>query len=167
MRKFEKTIVKALFILVAAVFFAGCLKDDVDESPYTAANEALLIGKWRAQMKSQNVAFDSTATKIYYFMDKTNVGTGPKVAAGDSVTVAYEGVFLDGTLFDYSTGITYVHKASDSRMISGWEESIEMLSKGGIGYFLVPSNLAYGSNGFYAIPPYTPLFFTIRILDIK
>lgn len=155
-----------LFLFLAGIF-SSCDKSDDSGSTNTAASEALLISKWKAQMKSTNVAYDSTATKIFYILDKTKVGTGAKVATGNTVTVKYTGAFMDGTIFDSSTSFTFVHKGASSRMIPGWEESIEMLNEGAKGTFLIPSSLAYGTTGYGSIPPYSPLFFTIEVVVIK
>ena len=118
-------------------------------------------------MKSTNVAYDSTATKIFYILDKTNAGPGAKVATGNTVTVKYTGAFMDGTIFDSSNSFTFVHKGASSRMIPGWEESIQLLNEGAKGTFLIPSSLAYGTTGYGSIPPYSPLFFTIEVVVIK
>ena len=160
-----------LKICALLLFFAGlvssCMKDDDNTSTNPAETEAALISKWRAKMKSTNIAYDSTATKIYYVIDKTKVGSGANVAPGNTVTVKYTGTYMDGTIFDSSESFTYVQKASTSRMIPGWEEAIELLNKGSKATFLIPSALAYGPYGYYTIPPYSPLFFVIEVVDIK
>ena len=167
MKQISITLKICLVILAGTVVFSSCKKYDINESSYTAENELLVINAWKKQMKSEKVNFDSTASKIYYIMDTTKVGSGPKVTSGNTVTVNYTGSYLDGTLFDFSNNYTYVHKGADQRMIPGWEEAIELLNKGSRGAFLIPSSLAYGPYGYYAIPPYTPLLFTIEVVDIK
>lgn len=163
-----KSILKIVLLLVGFIaVFSSCKKESTEESSYTAENEVILINAWKKQMKSEKVAFDSTATKIYYVMDATKVGSGPKVTSGNKLTVSYTGRYLDGTLFDFSNSYTYVHKAAGQRMIPGWEEAIELLNKGSRAAFLIPSSLAYGPDGYYSIPPYCPLLFTIEVLDIQ
>lgn len=156
-----------LFVISLTAFFSSCKKDEVVQSSYTAENEVLVISAWKSKMKSEKVNFDSTASKIYYIIDTTKVGSGPKVKTGNTVTVIYSGMYLDGTLFDFSNNYSYVHKLSTQRMIPGWEESIELLNKGSRGAFLIPSSLAYGPYGYYTIPPYCPLLFTIEVVDIQ
>lgn len=150
-----------------AAIFSSCKKDSPEQSSYTAENEVILINAWKKQLKSEKIAFDSTASKIYYIIDTTKVGTGLKVVSGNKVTVSYTGRYLDGTVFDFSNSYSYVHKATDQRMIPGWEEAIELLNKGSRAAFLIPSSLAYGPTGYYTIPPYCPLLFTIEVLDIQ
>jgi FKBP-type peptidyl-prolyl cis-trans isomerases 1 len=164
----KKIVLKiSIVAFVWGILLSSCSKKETYESSYTAENEALIISTWKNKMKQEKVAFDSTASKIYFIMDTTKIGTGSRVVSGNTVTVKYTGSYLDGTLFDFSDNYTYVHKAAGSRMISGWEEAIELLNKGSRGAFLIPSSLGYGPYGYYAIPPYCPLFFTIEVVDIK
>ena len=160
-----KSIVLVLFL---AGLVSSCMKSEDPSSGNTAETEATLFKSWKTQMKSKNLAYDSTATKIFYIIDKSKVGTGANVTAGNTVTVKYTGTFMDGAIFDSSESFSYVHKpTTGSRMIPGWEEGIELLNKGAKATFLIPSALAYGSYGYYPIPPYSPLFFIIEVVDIK
>jgi peptidylprolyl isomerase/FKBP-type peptidyl-prolyl cis-trans isomerase FkpA len=156
-----------VLVLFLACLVSSCLKSNDTSSSNTAETEAALIKTWKAKMKSTNIAYDSTATKIFYIIDKTKVGTGPNVTTGKTVTVKYTGTFMDGSIFDSSENFTYVHKSSSQRLISGWEEGIELLNKGAKATFLFPSSLAYGNYGYSSIPGYTPLFFVIEVVDIK
>jgi len=149
-------------ILFALVLVFGCKKQEITNS---SQKEASQIKSWVETMVKANNVVDSTTSGLHYIISK--VGSGANVKAGDSLTVQYTGKFLDGTVFDSSASFKYVQNAVNQRMIPGWEEGIEKLSKGGAGLFLIPSNLAYGSNGYYTIPPYTPLVFTLEVIDIK
>ncbi len=167
MKRINLSVKFLVFVLFLAGVFSSCLKSDDTSSTNTAATEAALISSWKAKMKSEKIAYDSTASKIFYVIDKTKVGSGPKVTAGNTVTVKYTGTFMDATIFDSSDSFTFVHKAATSRMIEGWEEGIELLNKGAKATFLFPSSLAYGPYGYSSIPPYSPLFFVIEVVDIK
>jgi len=163
MKKLNIYFKVCIVLLFATVFVFGCKKTEVTDSPVT---EASLIKNWLETQVKDNKNIDTTSTGLYYIVDK--VGTGPKVQAGDSLTVKYTGTFMDGTVFDSSLSFSYVHKATASRMIQGWEEAVEVMSKGGSALFLIPSAKAYGANGYYpVIKPYAPLLFTIEIIDIK
>lgn len=167
MRKVNNILKILLLAVCLVVVYSSCKKDSPEQSSYTAENEVILINAWKKQLKSEKIAFDSTASKIYYIIDTTKVGIGLKVVSGNKVTVSYTGRYLDGTVFDFSNSYSYVHKATGQRMIPGWEEAIELLSKGSRAAFLIPSSLAYGPDGYYSIPPYCPLLFTIEVLDIQ
>jgi len=149
-------------VMFALVFIFGCKKTEVT---YSAETEASQIKNWLDSNVKSNKNIDTTSTGLFFIVGKK--GAGPTVVAGDTVTVKYSGMFLSGTVFDSSNSFTYVHKAANSRMIQGWEEAIEVMNKGEIADFLVPSAKAYGVNGYSSIPPFTPLLFTMEIVEIK
>ncbi|HEY3369724.1 MAG TPA: FKBP-type peptidyl-prolyl cis-trans isomerase [Prolixibacteraceae bacterium] len=171
MKKLNGILKLGVFALFV-VLMASCKKDEDPYAAYTPAREAALIKEWKAGMKLEKLQLDSTSTGIYYIADTVKVGSGPTVKAGNTVTVKYTGMFLDGTVFDASANhsaagtMTYVHKTN--RMIQGWEEGIEALSKGASAAFLIPSAKAYGVEGNKPIiPPNEPLIFIIEVVDIK
>lgn len=115
------------------------------------------------------------------FYQITQPGTGPNVAAGDTVVVNYVGHFLNGKIFDTSIKDTAVqakkyepmhpykpiHVVAGAHMVvPGWDETLLLLNKGAKATVVMPSKLAYGPNGFQAVGPYTPLAFTIEVVDI-
>jgi FKBP-type peptidyl-prolyl cis-trans isomerase FkpA len=164
----------AMFSFFLAAIVSGCMKnnDSIVVNPYE--KEAVLMKAWLDSMVANGKNIDTTSTGIFYIREKA--GSGPTVKAEDVVKVKYTGKFLDGTIFDASAWhyedekMIYLHKApSDSKktMIQGWEEGIEVLSKGGKAEFLIPSIKGYGSAGKGNIPPHTPLIFVIEVVDIK
>ena len=173
MKKLIKNFKVYVFLLNAATVVTACLKTQDQNVTNTPEKEASMIANWLATMVTNKKNIDTTSTGLYYIVQK--VGTGATVHAGDSVTVIYTGMFLDGQVFDasslHSTAGTYkyVHKDTDpnKRMIKGWEEGIEVLSKGSSAAFLIPSAKAYGASGNSVIPPYTPLIFVIEVVNIK
>lgn len=162
MKKLNTYFKVCAVVLIATIFVFGCKKTEEPNSP---EKEASLIKNWLDTNVKNNKNIDTTTTGLYYIVDK--VGVGPKVQTGDSLTVIYTGKFMDGSIFDRSASYSYVHKAAGQRMIQGWEEGIEVLSKGGSALFLIPSAKAYGDFGYSSIPPFSPLLFTIEVTDIK
>lgn len=103
-----------------------------------------------------------------YIIKKTSTNL-EKVSAGKRVKVAYNGTFLDGKPIDNKEQIIeYVYGTPD-QLIKGLNIVIGSLKKGETTKIIVPSRLAFGelgsSNG--SIPPYTPLVYNIKIIDIK
>lgn len=165
MKKLYKIISFCVFIMF--FMLASCKKDN----PYTPEREALLIKEWIDTNIKNEKDIQKTFTGLSYIVDK--VGIGPDVQVGDTVTVKFIGSFVDGTIFDasayYSGGtFTFVHKDIDQnkQMIQGWEEAIAVLKWGGRAVFLIPSDKAFGAAGKDGIPPYSPLVFTIEIVNI-
>ena len=164
MKKLNSWFKVCTVVLFALVFVLGCKKTEVTNSN-TSEIEAAQMKDWLDANVKSSKNIDTTATGLYYIVDK--VGSGPKVLTGDSLTVKYTGMFMDGTVFDAAPSYSYVHKGTGQRMIQGWEEGIEVLSKGGSALFMIPSAKAYGDYGYAIIPPFSPLLFTIEVIDIK
>lgn len=103
-----------------------------------------------------------------YTLKKT-LTNSESLAFGKRVKVAYQGCFLDGKPIDISEQtIEYVYGTPD-QLIKGLNIVIGSLKKGETTKIIVPSRLAFGelgsSNG--SVPPYTPLVYNIKIIDIK
>jgi FKBP-type peptidyl-prolyl cis-trans isomerase len=93
-------------------------------------------------------------------------GTGPKPSANDSVEVHYEGLFIDGEIFDssYERGNPTIFPLAD--VIAGWREGLQLMSVGSTYKLYIPNNLAYGGRRVGPIPPFSALIFRITLLGI-
>jgi FKBP-type peptidyl-prolyl cis-trans isomerase len=107
------------------------------------------------------------ASGLYYIETKEGKGSTPE--KGQTVSVNYKGMFLDGTVFDSSFDrnepIEFV--LGEGQVIKGWDEGIGMMRKGGKATLVIPSDIAYGPQGRSSIPPYSSLVFEVELLDIK
>ncbi len=107
------------------------------------------------------------ASGLYYIESKEGKGSTP--LSGQTVTVNYKGMFLDGSVFDSSFDrnepIEFV--LGQGQVIKGWDEGIGMMRKGGKAVLVIPSDIAYGPQGRASIPPYSSLVFEVELLDIK
>ena len=93
-------------------------------------------------------------------------GDGRKPPSYGVVRVHYEGTLIDGFVFDSSYYYEPV-EFSLNRVIPGWTEGIQLMNVGSTFKFYIPSELAYGEYGSPPqIPPYSPLIFTVELLDI-
>jgi hypothetical protein len=102
-----------------------------------------------------------------YYLD-LSVGTGPVPVAHDTAYVQYTGKFLSGNVFDTNTGGSdLVFPVAEGVLIAGFDEGITYMREGGKALFLIPSNLAYGSAGYYTIPGYTPLLYEVVLVKVK
>lgn len=86
----------------------------------------------------------------------------PDVSSNNNYQVSYKGALLNGTVFDESALFEF---NSLNNVIEGWRLGIPQLAKGEKALLLIPSDLAYGSSGNQAIPPYSPLIFEVTLLD--
>jgi FKBP-type peptidyl-prolyl cis-trans isomerase FkpA len=101
-----------------------------------------------------------------YYRDVV-VGTGRSPVTGDTADVVTTGKYLNGTEF-YTTagGADMVFEVGDPFILSGFDEGITYMKEGGKATFLVPSKLAYGTQGYYTIPGYTPLLYDVQLIKV-
>jgi FKBP-type peptidyl-prolyl cis-trans isomerase len=93
-------------------------------------------------------------------------GTGDAPKATDTVKVNYKGTLLDGTVFDSSERQGKPAEFPLNKMIPGWIEGLQKVTKGGTIKLYVPPQLAYGDEGRPGIPPGAALIFEVELLDI-
>lgn len=111
-----------------------------------------------------------TASGLYYIMLRQ--GEGKKVELGDTITVNYEGRFLNGKFFDSTVKrhqpFQFVY-GTEWQVVKGLEEAIGMMREGEKSLFILPSDLAFGKTGSSTgiIPPFTSLIFEVEILKVN
>lgn len=107
-------------------------------------------------------------TELTFDIEKPGQGTEAK--AGDTVSVHYVGTFTDGRKFDSSRDKNqpFAFTLGQGQVIQGWDQGVQGMKVGEIRNLKVPSDLAYGPNGFPPIiPPNTPLLFEVELLEIQ
>lgn len=94
-------------------------------------------------------------------------GKGPKPQPGQKVSANYHGTLLDGTVFDSSVnrGKPFTFTVG-GRVISGWNEAIQLMRVGSKWKIYLPYQLAYGERGSAGIEPGATLIFELELLDI-
>lgn len=112
-----------------------------------------------------------TASGLYYKID--NPG-GAKVQPGDSVSMNYTGITLNGTKFDSNVDPQFNHVMpfwfvlGAHQVIPGWDEGIALFGKGGKGTLYIPSTMAYGPQSpSPQIPANSVLVFDVEVVDAK
>jgi len=99
-------------------------------------------------------------------------GKGKKVEVGDTLTINYEGRFLNGKFFDSTVKrhqpFQFVY-GTEWQVIKGLEEAIGMMREGERSLFILPSELGFGNTGSSTgvIPPFTSLIFEVEILKVS
>ncbi len=113
-----------------------------------------------------NITTEAKESGLYYI--ETETGTGLQPQQGDSVFVHYTGRLIDSTVFDTSVGGTpFPFVLGTGYVISGWDEGIAYMKKGGKATLIIPSKLGYKSTGSSSIPPYSTLIFDIELVDVR
>ena len=94
-------------------------------------------------------------------------GTGPKPKATDTVQVNYSGSFVNGQVFDASAKHgSGPAKLDLSNVFPGFKEALMMMPVGSHYKFVIPSDLAYGSDPKNGFPPNETLIFDVTLVKI-
>jgi len=108
-----------------------------------------------------------TTTKSGLQYEVIKKGNGAKPKATDKVTVHYRGTLIDGAEFDssYKRGQPVTFPLNG--VIKGWTEGVQLMPAGSTFKFVIPSELAYGSNGAGPkIGPDSVLVFEVELISI-
>lgn len=110
---------------------------------------------------------DVTLEKL--IIDDIIIGGGDEVQEGDTVTVHYIGTLQNGQQFDnsYLKDQPFTFKVGSTRVIPGWNEGVVGMKEGGQRIIVIPSDLAYGDQGFGPIPGGATLVFAIELISIE
>src|SRR5437762_190528 len=107
----------------------------------------------------------TTETGLQYFVIKSGAGRSPKPT--DVVRVHYQGMMLDGKVFETTAGKDAA-EFPVNRVIPGWTEALQKMKAGDKWRLYIPPHLAYGPQGPPGgpIPPFATLIFDIELLDV-
>ncbi|MEY3387052.1 MAG: hypothetical protein RIR53_1863 [Bacteroidota bacterium] len=106
-----------------------------------------------------------TASGLQYKVIKE--GTGNKPSKANTVKVHYTGKLIDGTVFDSSVERGEPIEFPLANVIAGWTEGVQLMPVGSKYMLYIPSNLAYGTNGYgQTIGPNSTLIFEVELLEI-
>ncbi len=116
------------------------------------------------------VSAEATVTDSGLQIIEVEVGTGDEAQAGQTVSVHYTGWLADGTKFDSSLdrGEPLSFTLGAGQMIAGFDEGVAGMRVGGTRRLIIPSALAYGSQG---RPPVIPadaeLTFDVQLVALQ
>ena len=95
-------------------------------------------------------------------------GNGKSPKATDKVVCHYEGMLIDGTMFDSSIQRGEPATFPLNGVIAGWTEGLQLMKEGAKYRFFIPYQLGYGERGAGAsIPPFATLVFDVELIEVK
>lgn len=102
-------------------------------------------------------------------IEKTN---GPAVRIGDTITINYEGRFINGKYFDSTVRRKQPFQfvfGTEWQVIRGMEEGLAQMREGEKAIFIMPSDLAFGNEGSSTgiIPPFTSLIYEVEVVKVS
>ena len=151
------------FLLISGLLIS--CNDAFDELPETLSYEEQLakdIEIIDAYLDENSITANEHESGLRYVMNVEGTGDSPVLV--NSVTVTYEGTFLNGGTFDSnSTGITFPLQ----NLIESWQIAIPLMKEGGSMTIYAPSGLCYGASGTTnGIPPNANMIFNIDLIEI-
>lgn len=155
-----------LLVLVAFITVVSC-KDDNDYRKLREKELELLDN----YIKNNNITVKPTKTGLYY-IEKVK-GSGDSIKVNDKVYVYYRTWLIDSTLLDQNIdslgryyeplAFTVVPIGASATVISGLNEGVQYMQKGGIATLIVPSELAYQQNTSSGVPMFSTLIMEVRV----
>jgi FKBP-type peptidyl-prolyl cis-trans isomerase len=109
-----------------------------------------------------------TSTGLRYLINEPGDGT-TKPERGQTVSVHYRGMFMDGTTLDssFKRGEPFSFEVGLARVIPGWDEGVRDMTVGEKRTLIIPYWLGYGENGIQGhIPERATLIFEVELLKI-
>jgi|GEM_PF-796496 len=152
--------------------------------PYTEAEMEIAVEESRqeqaehktldAYMKEKNIVAEKQPEGYYLLVQSR--GNGKEIKEGDVVSINFSGHFLNGVDFDSNakSGKPYSWTVGKEGVIKALDLAVLKLREGDKALLIVPSSLAYGSEGLkkpnsltYIIPPFSTLIFEVEVVGSK
>jgi hypothetical protein len=109
----------------------------------------------------------TTATGLQFL--EQSAGSGEPPEPGEIVTMHYNVSLLDGTELasTYANNEPVKSVWGENRLLPGWEEGLGMLKPGGKAKLVLPAELAFGEQGYGAIPPNSQLVMEVELISVE
>lgn len=123
----------------------------------------------RDYLLANDIAVEDTTENGIYF-EWIEESEGDTVKIGDKIVTKYKGYFLDGTVFDETTGDnTFDFTAGTQSIIYGFNAGVLEMTEGSKARFIIPYQYAYGADGRSNpyFPPYSTIIFEVELVDIE
>ncbi|MCK0158541.1 hypothetical protein MWU65_15200 [Cellulophaga sp. F20128] len=150
--------------------------DNADKTPLSEMMQSETV-----TVRSREIGLDNDKEvehTYYYLVAREGAGESPTVA--DATYIRYEGLLLNGTIFDASTvnpiWLEYTNrirgfsvgtqhfKAGDNIIVNN--DGTYEIENYGVGLIIFPSALGYYSGTAGSIPSYSPLIFKIDLMTV-
>ena len=109
----------------------------------------------------------TTSTGLQYLEESAGSGETPKV--GEIVKLHYIASLTDGTelVNTYTIGEPISTVWGANRLLPGWEEGVGLMKPGGKAKLVLPANLAFGEQGYGAVPPNSQIVMEVELLTVE
>jgi FKBP-type peptidyl-prolyl cis-trans isomerase FkpA len=152
----DEDVKQQFMIFQQKMQFAQQQKMQADMAAQTAKNQSYLD-------ENLTKGFTQTESGLQYKEVVAAKEGAAKPLATDKVKVSYKGTFTDGKEFDSNPAFPF---SLAGGVIQGWLEGVKLMSVGSKFEFVIPPELAYGSQTRGPIPGGSILKFEIELLEI-
>lgn len=167
-----KSFVILLSVLTASLLLSGC-GDNAEEEKFRKElidkalnDEVRKMGEAFLKTNAEDPDVHQMPNGLQYKILVAGEGGSPK--ATDLVTVHYEGMRVDGHVFDSSYKRGEPSTFPLNRVIKGWTQGVSKMNKGAVWMLYLPPELAYGAiRPSDDIPANSTLIFKIELIDFK
>ncbi len=105
-----------------------------------------------------------TNSGVYYIMEKEGKGKTPEMSS--SITVKYKGSFIDGETFWDTKEEEETFTLQQT--VLGWRHALSNMKEGGKMKMIIPSELAYGKQGWNdVIPANAILVYEVELVKVQ
>ena len=157
----EKLMKNFTLLFLAAFIFISCNKKNQPSCmPVSPESEAASMASF-CTSHGINCTIDSNG--IYYQIIDEGSGITPNL--NSTITVTYTASTLNGNLIEDQTATPI--SATLNQFIEGWRIAIPYIQKGGHIKMIVPSALAYGCTGTSTVPPNSPLYYDVVLVNVQ
>jgi len=121
-------------------------------------------------LNEQDFNIPKRSSGLYFLSLKD--GYGPKVGKGRHVFIQYEGRFLNGKFLESTITrrepIDFIY-GQELIVVKGMEEAIGLMREGQKALIILPSGLAFGSEGVGngIVPPFSTLIYEVEVLKVE
>ena len=139
----------------------------LDQQAIDQSNQQTTEVKRRRTRIAKDAAPESAPTTTEQPAAEAPKRRGRKPKATDQVKCHYEGMLVDGTLFDSSLQRGEPATFPLNGVIAGWTEGLQLMQEGAKYRFFIPSHLGYGERGAgQSIPPFAALIFDVELIEV-
>ncbi len=131
-------------------------------------------------LEKENITTKPNKSGLYYI--EKSKGTGKQPVSGDVAVINFTGTLTDNTVFytnnDSIAKANNIYRSRYNEItfspiriivgmnIEGIDEGLKLMHEGGSAMLIIPSDLAYGAEGYSDIPPYSTLIYKISLLHV-
>jgi len=143
-------LIALVLFFTASVLMYSCQKEpnqsDIDDVTQDSTQADIDKAAIVDYVQEQQLLGQFTDSGLYYVISENGINNHPNNTS--VITVSYKCYLLNGVQIDFATYVTF----NLDTTILGWQEGIQLIGSGGIIKLIIPSDLAYGSNGSGDIP---------------